>query len=486
MDIPEAERRENGQPTEHPGKSGSAGSGSASGPIRPATTDRAGLGTPATGAGTGRAILRRAVFLARELGDFLYIALRGLYDENLPRMASSLSYTSLLALVPLVAIALAVLAAFPAFDQARDEMLAWVFSNLVPYQAEAIREQLQVFVNAAGGLTALGVVGLAATAVLLLNTVETALNTIFEVRTQRNPVSRILMYWAVLTIGPLLSGASFSLSSYVMAMSRWAGEGVASSVNGVFAVLGPHLLTWLAMTLLFVFVPNRPVRLRHAVIGALVTTVLTAILRETFLIYVTSARTYQTLYGALALLPLFLVWMYASWMVVLAGAVTAAQLPNWQVVRRLRRTGVDEHGQRLGLAVAVLLLLTRAFGRHDAAVGRAALLRDTHAADTRLSAVLETLRGAGLVTHDDAGYRIGRDPRAIPVADVVRALGMAPPAKVPLVLRNDPAMWTLGSHLEKADAHLCEALAITVDDLARLPEENRGRVGGDPPSENTL
>jgi membrane protein len=417
---------------------------------------------------------RRARLWSGNLLAFARVAGKSIAQENIPRMAASLSYTSLLALVPLISIALAILAAFPAFDGVRSRMIGWAMETFLPYKISEVQERIEAFVGAAAGLTAIGVVGLAVTAIMLLVTIETALNTIFQVEKPRHPVARILVYWAVLTIGPLLMGVSFSLSSYLVAARSLVNHDVISPITGLLPALGPHILTLLAMSLLYLLVPNRPVRLRHAAVGGVVATVLSAGLRQGFLFYVTSGQSYETLYGALAVLPIFLIWMYLSWMVVLLGAVTAANLPNWHTARRLEREGADPAGLRLGLALATLVTLARA---HVAGgpVDRRSLSVKIGASENRLGEVLRTLHQADLVAIDESGGLLpARDPRSMRLSVVVQALGHGVPRMPPNAgwHGDDWGPMARDALVQAAQAE-DGTLAITVQDLAEANDQAR-------------
>jgi membrane protein len=196
----------------------------------------------------------------------------------------------------------------------------------------------------------------------------------------------------------------------------------------------------------------------------LVATTLSAGLRQGFLLYVTSGQSYETLYGALAVLPIFLIWMYLSWVVVLLGAVTAAQLPNWQAIRRMERQGGDSAGLRLGLAVAVLVALARAHGGGAKPVTRDGLLHETHAPDYRLGEVLASLRKAGLVAVEDGGRLLpGRDPRAISLVHVVHALGLGVPRAAAAMGADGPGLDHILSAAGRAED---QALAVTIHALA--------------------
>ena len=166
-----------------------------------------------------------------------YVA-RRFQRDGASRVAASLSYTSLLSLVPLMAIALAMLAAFPVFDDIRAQIQGWVFQNFVPAVGEVVQKQVTRFIANAGKLTAAGVVGLALTAIMLLVTIEGAMNAVFRVARDRSPLSRLLVYWTVVTLGPLLIGLSLSLQGYLTAASRWA----VGKANVPLATIGPYLM----------------------------------------------------------------------------------------------------------------------------------------------------------------------------------------------------------------------------------------------------
>ena len=251
-------------------------------------------------------------------------------DDRALIMAAALSYTSLLSLVPLLAIALAILAAFPAFEGVRGELQSTLLQYLVPEVGEQLRRVIANFIGNAGKLTAVGVLGLAVTAVLLLVTIEDALNHIFRVSRPRSPLSRLLVYWTVITLGPLLLGASLSLSAWVFAADGWAMRHGLAAMAGAVSALFPLVLLTALFSLLYSAVPNRAVRMADAATGGAVAAIAMAVLRWGFHLYVTSAHAYESVYGALAVVPLLLFWMYLAWAAVLAGAELTAALPEWR------------------------------------------------------------------------------------------------------------------------------------------------------------
>ena len=353
-------------------------------------------------------------------GFFLYAVKRYGRDETV-RVAASLSYTTLLAMVPMLVIALAIFAAFPAFQQVRDQVLEFAFQNFVPHAGDVVKTALNSFISAAGSLTAVGIVMLGATAVMLLMTIEKALNGVFRVERQRSLTSRLLLYWTLLTLGPMLLGASFSLSGYFFALAKLA-EQVGGGVGVGWATRSiPLLLALFAFTLLYIAVPNRVVRIRDGLVGGLTAALAFGALRYGFTWYVTNNTTYQTIYGALASVPLFLVWLYLSWAVVLFGAVVAAALPEWRT--RRGRALMESSGEaRLTLALDLLAELHRS-GNQGRAAHTADLLSHSGAPEGALSAVLARLAAAGFVAHTDKGRWVQmRDLEDVTLNDLVEAL----------------------------------------------------------------
>jgi len=309
-----------------------------------------------------------------EAARFVALVWRRFDEERGFRMAASLSYTSLLAIVPLTAIAFAMLAAFPVFEGLRERFQDILFSNFLPESAAAMRDSFDQFVSNAARLTAFGIVGLAVTAILLLGTVEADINAIFRVGRARGLAPRLLVFWALITLGPLLLGASFSLSTYFFALTRMVGAD-AAAVTDSYAVLSgvlPTVIVVVALGLGYLVVPNRRIRASDAFLGGLVAGILFSLLRAGFGFYVANFPTYQAVYGAVAVVPIFLVWMYLSWAVVLLGASLTAVLGEWRVGVRGNATPAD-CGQRLVAALGILALLREA-GLEGRGVSRSDIL----------------------------------------------------------------------------------------------------------------
>jgi membrane protein len=278
--------------------------------------------------------------------------------------SGALSYTTLVSLVPLGVIVIGILSVFPSFTDTRQELLTLAFRYFVPAISEQAAFWVQYFAGSAAQATAIGIVGIAGTGVLMLVTVEDQLNALWRVTTPRHWTQRVLAYWTLMTLGPLLVGMSLTLSTYLDNAARRAGIDpdtivqLASGWTHYFARLVPFVLELIAFTLLYCIIPNCVVRWRDGLVGAVVAAVAIELLKIGFSIYIGSFASYQTVYGAIAAIPIFLLWMYVSWLAVLLGAVVAANLPTWRVDERLSH--LSSGGVRLGFALALLAVLVRA------------------------------------------------------------------------------------------------------------------------------
>lgn len=256
-----------------------------------------------------------------------------LRDTTILRVAAALSYTTLLAVVPLISIALAVFAAFPIFADVRVQVQDFLIQNFVPNLGENVQQYMAAFVGAAAKLTTIGVAGLAITAGLLLSTIETSFNFIFKIKKHRRIATKITLYWTIITLCPLLLGVAFSLKGYMLKLQYFNGN--SENVDLAITVVAHHLLTFGILWLSYFVVPNKKVRASSAAIGAAIAFVLMSLLHFGFGYFLQLNVTYKTLYGAMASVPLLLVWMYSWWTVVLFGAVVTASLEELKRKKQL-------------------------------------------------------------------------------------------------------------------------------------------------------
>jgi membrane protein len=262
-----------------------------------------------------------------EVRDLFLFARRRLQEESVPQVAGSLTFTTVFALVPLLTIALAIFTTFPIFNTFRSSLEAYFVQSVMPKTiSSTILNYLTMFASKATRLSAVGAVALIFTSIAMMNLIERVFNRIWRVRGQRSWTKRILVYWALISLGPLLIGVSLTLSSQVfMATSDLVGD-VPILGALIYTVLS-FTLTMATFTLLYVVVPNRDVDWHDAAWGGLVAGLAFEIAKRGFAIFITQFPTYSKIYGALAALPLFLLWVYVSWMITLFGALLTAALP---------------------------------------------------------------------------------------------------------------------------------------------------------------
>ncbi len=273
--------------------------------------------------------------------------------------AAALTYTTLFAVVPLMTVTYTMLAAVPSFQGVGESVQGWIFENFVPATGAEVKGYLANFSSQARNLTAIGVAFLAVTSIMMMKNIEAAFNRIWRVSQPRRGMSSFLLYWAVLSLGPVLIGLGLVLSSYVTSLS-FITDATEVVGRGRLLSLLPMVLSTVAFTLLYAAVPNCRVPLRNALIGAVVVAVLFETAKRGFALFVTQSPSYQLIYGAFAAVPLFLLWIYISWMIILLGAELTRALTVYQPVRRQI---VASHLQTV---VAVLYRLWEAQQQGDA------------------------------------------------------------------------------------------------------------------------
>ena len=277
-------------------------------------------------------------------------------EDHLGLTASSLTFTTILALVPFFTVALAVFTAFPIFGKLQDALQGWLVSSLVPDSiSRQVLGYLTQFASKASSLGAAGFSILLATALALILTIDRTLNDIWRVQRLRPLGQRVLIYWAAITLGPLLMGASLALTSYVMSASGGLVKRLPDGVQLLFDSIQFVVLAG-GMAALYHYVPNTPVKWRHAWTGGLFVAVCIELAKKVLAAYLGKVPTYSVVYGAFATLPILLVWIYVAWVIVLLGAVVTAYLPS--LLAGVARRGTVA-GWTFQLAVEVLQQLHR-------------------------------------------------------------------------------------------------------------------------------
>ncbi|RDS83113.1 YihY family inner membrane protein [Dyella monticola] len=261
------------------------------------------------------------------LGRFLW---RRFLDDKCFETAGALSYTTLVSLVPLTVAVLAMFAAFPMFEEARDTLINFVFSNFVPAAGETVQKALLDFASNARKLTGISILVMLFSAVSMMNSIEDRLNRIWQVRHHRPWGPRLLLYWAALTLGPILIVGGIAVTSYVAAVPMLRSAGAQLGVGQELLKAMPFVVTFLTLWLMYTTIPNRPVDKKHTAIGALLGALLFELARWGFTHYVRNAQNYQQIYGALAIIPLLLLWIYLSWVIVILCASVSASMSAFE------------------------------------------------------------------------------------------------------------------------------------------------------------
>lgn len=257
-------------------------------------------------------------------------------DAMILNSASALSYTTLLAVVPFMAIILSVFTFFPIFADIRQQVQELILQYLMPDTISNVQNYMNQFIGAAGKLTTFGAIGIAVTAVLMLSTIESSFNFIFQVRSRRKLTTQALSYAFIIVVCPLLLGSALYLKGYILTLKYFNPEHLIG-YNLLFTILLPHLLTFGFLMLCYVVIPNKKIRRRNALWGAVMAVILMQILRTGFGYFIELNVTYRTIYGALAAIPVLLVWMYLWWTVVLSGAIFTASLEEFRYKKKIWR-----------------------------------------------------------------------------------------------------------------------------------------------------
>jgi membrane protein len=350
-----------------------------------------------------------------DLAGFLLFVFRRWKEDRCPQMAGSLTYTTLLALVPMFAIAVAVLSSAPFFEDVMSQIKVFLLLNLQPEIAyRIITVYMAEFSANAVRLTRYGTAAVFVIALGLMLLIDRSLNAIWRVRRSRPLWLSILGYVLLLVAGPVLIGISVSITTYLMSLSI---IGIPREWHSRALRIVPVAMSAAAFFLMYVIIPHRRVPWRQALVGGLVAAVLFEAAKEIFAIYVRYAPTYNVVYGAFAAVPIFLIWIYISWSVILLGAEFTGALGYWRGGQWKRERSA---GRRFHAAVAVARELARAA---PATVSLAQLREATGLAAQEIDDIVMQMCDAGLARREGrSGYALARSPGEITFGDLHRAV----------------------------------------------------------------
>jgi len=362
-------------------------------------------------------------------------------EDRLGLTASSLTFTTTIALVPFFTVALALFTVFPMFAKMQGRVQHWLIESLIPENiARQVLGYLNQFASKASGLGVAGLLVLLITAIALILTIDRTLNNIWRVRNPRPLAQRVLIYWAVITLGPLVLAASLSTTAYVFSASRGVWSDTGHFLKFLFDSFEFVLLAG-GVACLYRFVPNTQVKWTHAWSGGVFVAVAIEIAKRVLGYYLSLVPTYSVLYGAFATVPIFLIWIYVAWVIVLLGAVIAAYLPSLLagVARRGNSAGWD-----FQLAVEVLQHLDQARRTPRKGLGADQLEQRMRVDHLQLAPVLESLieldwigRIAEENAQDDPRHVLLAEPD-MPLEPVLRAMLLARTGPVAGAWENGP------------------------------------------------
>jgi len=335
-------------------------------------------------------------------------------EDHMGLTASSLTFTTSIALVPFFTVALAIFTAFPMFSKLEGALQGWLIQSLIPDNiARQVLGYLTQFSRQANKLGVAGLAVLLATAIAMILTIDRTLNGIWRVRKTRSLTQRVLIYWAAITLGPLLLAASLALTSYVLSASRGLVGALPISLRFLLDLLQIALVAG-GVAAMFRYVPNTYVKWAHAWVGGIFVAAGIELAKKALTLYLSAVPTYSLVYGAFATLPILLVWIYVSWVIVLMGAVIAAYLPS--LLAGVGRRG-SAHGWQFQLAIEVLQQLHQAHQSVHKGISASQLAESLEVDVLQLEPVLETLQVLDWVgqldearDHTEARYLLLVDP----------------------------------------------------------------------------
>ncbi len=339
-------------------------------------------------------------------------------EDRLGQTAASLTFTTLLALVPFVTVALAIFSAFPIFGEMQEVLQHWLTQSLFPENiSRPVMNYLTQFAAKASRLGAVGFSFLIVTALALILTIDRTLNTIWRVPRLRPLGQRVLIYWAAITLGPLVLAGGLVLTSSVASAASHSLKGtLPGGVRALFSSIELLLMAG-GMSALYHYVPNTPVRWRHALAGGAFVALGVAVAKKGLAMYLASVPTYSVIYGAFATLPILLLWVYVAWLIVLLGAVIAAYLPR---LRDALAHAEAAPPAPFALAVQILQQLHAASARAHKGLTAAQLAHVLHVGQPQIAAPLQALLELDWVAQLNevaAGARDLTDARHVLLAD---------------------------------------------------------------------
>jgi membrane protein len=371
-------------------------------------------------------------FKLKKLHSFPRFLWHRFWDDQCFEAAGALAYTTMLAIVPLGAVSLSIISAFPQFQLVKEQLLEFLFTQFVPSAGSAIKQYIEPLFDRASALTVPGVIALMVSAVLMMNSIESTFNRIWRAPTARPPLSRFVVFWTALTLGPLLLAASLAITGYARSLpflQHAAAQADELGATTTLLALAPVLIEFVAFTLSYIIVPHRDVRWRHACAGGLLATLLFELAKRAFVWYIAAFPATKQIYDALSLLPIFILWLYILWLIVLLGASFASSLAAYRFERDQPPVAPDEW---LPLALRVLGQLKQAQLRGDGMSNADLKERIAHLTDDLLQRFFADFDALKLVSRTELGrWILARDLSSVTLLELYRTGHYPLPTRTP-------------------------------------------------------
>lgn len=401
--------------------------------------------------------LKASGILEQKWIQFIRFVLYRFEADRCRESAGSLTYTTLFAIVPMLTVFLVIVSSIKALEPARQQMQTWIYSNFLPKTSIAFDKALNAFTENSSNLTIIGILFLFVTTVLMLSSIELAFNRIWRVRQARGGIVGFMRYWTIISLGPIILGTAFVLSSTVASMNILSNSVAGYQFDFAYVLLFiSFTLTCLGFSLLYWTIPNRSVPIKSAVIAGIFSGVVFELLKNLFGFIMSNFTSYQLVYGAFAALPIFLLWIYTSWIVVLLGVQISYAITAFHSDKTTKRH-----------PVLMLLDVLELFHQKQK---RGGTVSDREAMDIlgrgeigKWPYFIELLEKQNLITRTDSNeFVLIRNLEQVDLWQFVKNLPYALPHRSELndSTPNDHVMQIVGSTLAESDAYLAQKLAI--------------------------
>lgn len=401
--------------------------------------------------------LKASGILDQKWIQFIRFVLYRFEVDRCRESAGSLTYTTLFAIVPMLTVFLVIVSSIKALEPARQQMQTWIYSNFLPKTSIAFDKALNAFTENSSNLTIIGILFLFFTTVMMLSSIELAFNRIWRVRQARGGIVGFMRYWTIISLGPIILGTAFVLSSTVASMNLLSNTVAGYQFDFAYVLLFiSFALTCLGFSLLYWTIPNRSVPIKSAVIAGIFSGVVFELLKNLFGFIMSNFTSYQLVYGAFAALPIFLLWIYTSWLVVLLGVEISYAITAFHSDKTTKRHPIL-------MLLDVLELFHQKQKRGGTVSDREAMNILGRGEIGKWPYFIELLEKQNLITRTDSNeYVLIRNLEQVDLWQFVKDLPYALPHRSELndSTPNDHVMQVVGSTLAESDAYLAQKLAI--------------------------